>query len=155
MIRGLQPGDLQYLADNLRGADRIELLASSGTTDALQALERSVQASTYVEVGTGPDGLPVVIWGAAAHKGVGIIWAVATPAIKTHRMEFLRNCQQVIAKIFDIFAVNSLINFTHGENTLHHRWLKWCGAELLPEVPYGPQGEAFRPFVIRRGKPLV
>lgn len=151
-IRGVREGDLPYLSQNLRAADVREIYATHGNLRLLEALEASTSSSTEVLIGAGDTGKPVVIWGIHEFsRESAFVWACATPDIVKYRIPFLKNCRVVIHGWFDRFpGVHNLINFSHAENTLHHRWLEWCGAQLLPEVPWGPLGEPFRPFNIRR-----
>ena len=148
--------DLPYLVDNLRSADLKEMIATFGDYRHLSNLRASVLRSPYVKVGVNDQDKPVVIWGVAPFKDTGIVWASATNEINRYRVPFLRGCRPMIREMFEnVPDADHLINFTHGTNTLHHRWLRWCGAEVLPEVPYGALGEKFRPFVIRRGAYFV
>lgn len=148
----MREGDLPYLAEHLRGADVRELIAVYGHARVLEGLQSSVRSSEEALVGVGTLGDPVIVWGIARTSPTcALIWAVATPAITDYRTAFLRECRSVIRGWFNKFPeVQYLINFAHGDNKLHHRWLGWCGAEVLPEVPHGRLGEPFRPFVIRR-----
>jgi hypothetical protein len=150
-VREVRESDLPFLADHLRAADVIELAASSGSVDTLKSIRVGVDASVVCKVGCAGDE-PVVIWGMSKQFGsAALIWAVATPSINTHRMEFIRGSRPHVAELFDTAPeVNSLINFTHANNHVHHRWLSWCGARLLPPVPFGPLGASFHPFTIQR-----
>jgi hypothetical protein len=155
-IRGVRETDIPFLVNNLRSADIKELIATFGDNDHLGNLRFSVLKSSYSRVGVNDRDEPVVIWGMSPFKKTGIIWASATPEIERYRVPFLKGCRPVIREMFEFQPhTEHLINFTHGNNTLHHRWLKWCHAEVLPEVPFGAKGEPFRPFVIRRGSYIV
>ncbi|TWH35593.1 MULTISPECIES: hypothetical protein [unclassified Aminobacter] len=151
MVRRAREDDLPTIALNLRAADQKELLAFYGRPYGLGGLRDSLQHSEEAHVADTPDG-PFVIWGIRRiTPHTALIWALATVHIEKYRVPFIRECRKHLAGWFQTYPdLQHLINFTHGNNTLHHRWLKWCGAELLPPVPYGATGELFRPFVIRR-----
>ncbi len=82
-----------------------------------------------------------------------VIWACGTPAIFKFPKALVENSRTTLKRWFvERPSVEYLMNFTHASNIAHHRWLKWCGAELLPALPMGPLGEQFHPFTIRRTK---
>ena len=154
LIREARPDDLPYLAANLRDADQIEILATTGRPDYLEELKVSAEGSDEVLVGLpGPQKAPFVIFGYHVWRKTAFIWAVATPAIQQNRVRFLRAGKPVLKRWFEENpSVDYFMNFTHARNTLHHRWLEWCGADMLPAVPMGPLGELFHPFTIKREK---
>ena len=149
-IRELREGDLAYLSWNLRADDVMELYAAHGHFDTLKALEYSAMHSTELLIGEG-EGKPVMILGMTPFARAAFIWAVATPDIKKFRLPLMRNSRPMLKGWFEKHqSVDYMFNFTYAENTLHHQWLEWCGATLLPEVPMGKLGKAFKPFTIRR-----
>lgn len=154
-IREVRESDLRYLTENLRSADVRELIATNGSPDIHGVLTRSYKNSDECLVGCpGPGENPVVMWGIAQWTArSALIWACATNKLVENRMAFLRNCRPVIKRWFEERpSLEYLMNFTHAQNTDHHKWLLWCGAELLPALPSGPRGELFHPFTIRRQK---
>jgi len=151
VIRGVREGDLPYLTDNLRGADTRELIATYGNTRFLEGLTRSVSASDEVQLCEG-DGLPMVLWGIYQISSLSaVIWCCATPQVTKFRLPFVRESRAIFRRWFtERPELQTLINFSHAKNELHHRWLRTCGATVFPSVPVGPLGEPFSPFVIRR-----
>lgn len=150
-IRPVRRSDIPHLVKNLRSADLKELMAGFGNAKHLSNLRTCVKRSAHTMVGTNARNEPVVIWGMTPYKRCGIIWAFATVEIEDHKTSFLKASRPVIREMFEKGAhIERLLNFTHGDNALHHRWLQWCHAEVLPPVPYGAKGEPFRPFVIPR-----
>ncbi len=151
-LRGVREDDLPYLSRNLRSADVHELYATYGHLRFLDVLERAVGVSEEALVGVPLGGNPVVLFGVRqATDQMGVVWACGTSEISRYRVPFLRNSRPVIQRWFEERpGLQYLMNFTHGSNTLHHRWLQWCGAELLPKVPWGALGDDFHPFTIRR-----
>lgn len=150
-IRGVRDGDLPYLAANLRAADTRELVATYGNVEFLQALTQSAQHSHEVAVCEG-DGVPMVLWGLHhLNPTSALIWCCATPLVTKFGLPFVRESRAIIGRWFrETETLQNLFNFSHSENTVHHRWLRSCGATVLPAAPMGPLGEPFSPFVIRR-----
>lgn len=152
-IRGVREGDLPYLAENLRAADVRELTATYGHTRFLYGLQRSCDLSEEALVGL-PSGSPhpTMLWGIRQFTDrAAIIWACGTPEIFKFPKALVENSRTTIKRWFvERPSVEYLMNFTHESNTSHHRWLEWCGADLLPPLPMGPLGENFLPFTIRR-----
>lgn len=149
-IRGVRDGDLPYLAANLRAADARELVATYGNAAFLRALTQSAYHSHEVAVCEG-DGVPMVLWGLHhLNPTSALIWCCATPLVNKFRVPFVRESRAIIGRWFKETDTQILFNFSHASNALHHRWLRSCGATVLPAVPCGPLGEPFSPFVIRR-----
>lgn len=150
-IRDVRESDLPFLAERLRAADIIELSNATGSVDTQMSLRKSWVGSSYCRVGCW-GGDPFLIWGMSPRFGsAALVWAVATPEVTRHNRRFLRQSREAIADLFVAAPeVQYLINFTHADNHVHHRWLSWCGAKLLPAVPFGPLGGRFRPFSIQR-----
>ena len=152
VIREVRDGDLPFLAANLRAADARELVATYGNVDFLTGLTQSAQFSHDLALCEG-DGLPMVLWGLHnLNPATALIWCCATPLVTKFRVPFIRESRAVIRRWFEGSETQTLFNFSHSANTLHHRWLRSCGATVLPEVTYGPLGEPFSPFVIRRNQ---
>ncbi len=151
VIREVREGDLPYLAANLRSADTKELIATYGNTQFLEGLQRSVALSDETRLCEG-DGFPMVLWGIIQFSPkVAAIWCCATPNVVKFRRPFVQESRAVLQRWFDERpTLQSMINFSHAENVLHHKWLRSCGATVFPSVPNGPLGEPFSPFVIRR-----
>jgi hypothetical protein len=153
-IRGVREGDLPYLAENLRAADVRELMATYGHTRFLSGLERSVHLSEEALVGAPFGSRPALLWGIRQFTPrAALIWACGTPEILKHKRAVVENSRKIIARWFvERPGVDFFMNFSHASNAAHHRWLEWCGAEMLPALPMGPLGELFMPFTIRRTK---
>lgn len=153
-IRGVREGDLPYLAENLRAADVRELLATYGHSRFLFGLQRSSDLSEETLVGAPSGHPPVMIWGIRQFTSrAALIWAVGTPEYIKHKRAVSVTARKTMKRWFEERpGVDFFMNFSHASNTAHHRWLEWCGAEMLPALPMGPLGENFMPFTIRRTK---
>ena len=151
-LRKPTPEDIAYLSYNLRASDIRELYALYGHVDALGALTASIDNSDECYVGVGENGLPALVFGLLKRgRNEALIWALATPELINYRIAFIRRSKECISRWFSENPdINTMFNFSHSANTLHHQWLEWCGAHMLPTVPWGTLKEDFTPFVIRR-----
>lgn len=152
VIRKAREGDLPHLAFNLRGADAREVIATTGKALFLGPLADSYNHSEETLVAADADDKPFVIWGRAEYSAkANLIWCLATPAVSKWRVPFVRVSRQVLRKWFqENPELQSLFNYSHSANTLHHKWLRSVGATIFPPIPMGPLEENFSPFVIKR-----
>ena len=144
--------DIAFLSWNLRAEDMKELYATYGHFDALRALTSSVDNSEETHVAIGEDGKPFFIFGMKPHgEKSALIWALATPEITNYKIAFFRQAKVLIRGWFEDYGhVDTMYNFSHSDNVMHHLWLRWCHARILPSLPWGTQKELFTPFVIER-----
>lgn len=151
LIRDVKPGDLNYLAENLRASDRAELAAASGHCDFLSRLNYSVDLSEAVKV-VEAEGVPVLIFGYAPFgHDTKAVWCVGTKRVQRFTRDLVERSRKIIREWFDGNPqVQQLENVTYAKNVLYHRWLESLGAELFPAQPLGHSGALFRPFIIRR-----
>lgn len=151
-IREATESDLPLIAQDIRGDDLAECIAFTGSADVLTALKLSLKGSDKASVGVTQDGKPAVIWGhTRITTDAAIIWAIGTVHVYDYKVAFLRTARKVLSELFEAdHTLKCLINFTYGKNTLHHTWLRWSGAKLLPPVKFGVLGKDFLPFVIWR-----
>lgn len=150
-VRDLQEGDLEFLADNLRDADKREIEAASGLSNPLTALRLSVPASANLKIIEFERGRPCAIYGTSQQvTPVASVWLLATTDVEKHAVPFLRYSRPNMRRLFETTGAKVFYNYTHVPNTLHHKWLRWCGASLGDVVYRGPASEPFYPFVIHR-----
>lgn len=153
-IRGVRSSDLPIIAADLRTADADELFATYGHPRYLEGITLSVEHSDEVLVGTTPSGKPAMLYGIRqTTPRIAHVWACGTSEAFKFPKAIVENSRTTIERWFrERPTVEYLTNFTHADNAKHHRWLKWCGAELFPAMPMGPLGELFCPFLIRRSE---
>jgi len=151
-IREVREDDLPYLAANLRSADIKELYATYGHLRIPEVVRKCFELSDRSRVGVNDSDKPVVAFGVKRFSpACAVVWAFGTPEIRRYSIPFIRYSRPVLQDWFEELPdIQYFLNFSHSENTLHHRWLAWVGAELLPDAPWGETGELFRPFIIRR-----
>lgn len=125
--------DCYYLAPRLRYADLREVNTLNQT--ALQALLTGFQACQPHNVHTILDrkGSPVGMFGVSrASDEVGIPWLLASKGLEGIQIPFLRECRSIVGDMNAIYPV--LENFIDGRNTLHLRWIEWCGFTIVEDI---------------------
>ena len=143
------PEAIQFIADNMREADRIEVWAS-GRYTPLEALELSIKRSKKSVIVYG-DGVPLTALGIVLRgllSDVGIPWLLSAEQALKYRKQFLKLSPPVIEEMLDICP--KLVNHVHIDNKLSIRWLKWLGFAIEDPEPIGTTGELFHRFHIER-----
>jgi hypothetical protein len=148
--------DIPHLAVNLREEDKAEIQAGSGLEPQM-ALMLGLKVSRRCRTICMSDGTPTGIYGVndTAIKGLGSIWLLATPDLLKVQRQFLRECREGISEISQGYSC--VFNYTDARNSVHHKWLKWCGFTFIKEHKnFGKQKETFYEFVkITEGLPHV
>ena len=145
--------DLEWIAHNLRDADRREVWAASHSLPD-QAVGRSVEVSRDTARVGRADGEPVCLFGVAAEtvlSRVGSPWLLGTDAVQMHARAFLRLNRAYMKELrrdYDFLA-----NYVDLRNTQAIRWLEWLGFTMLDPEPYGIDQMPFHPFFL--GDPNV
>lgn len=145
-VRKADLQDVPKIVADLRPADRAELKAASPYPLG-ETLKFGVTHGVC-EVACLPDGTPVAIWGTTPTQDpdLGLVWMVATTRFSVLHRQFLRECRRGIDRIGRDYK--ALYNYTDARNTVHHRWLKWCGFTIIKEHPeFGVEGRPFYEFV--------
>ena len=133
--------DLKYLAPRLRYEDKREILASVGMIP-IDALTLSYYASDLVFTIVNPKDEPVAIFGVGGTKnGVGGIWLLATDNLKDIKFPFLKENKKVINFLNTKYKI--LWNFVDCRNSLHIKWLKWCGFKFINKQKRGVLNKPF------------
>ncbi len=136
--------DIAYLAPRLRVEDVEEVLAAGGK-DIHECLMDGLSSPDGCISGVDENDKPVVMFGTApapGADGVGIIWLLASEDIHHHRVDFLRQSRPFVEAFNRKYQL--LMNFTDCRNTLHHRWLRWCGFSFINKIRgEGPGGHPF------------
>jgi hypothetical protein len=149
-IRPVEPGDIEYLAENLRAQDRAELDAA-GWADHRQALIASVKRSRWAQVAV-IDGELACVFGCAEYGSliapVGVPWLLGTDVIPRHRRVLQRWARRYIEAMLQEYP--RLFNAVHAGNTVAMHWLKRLGFTLHPAIPAPPHGALFHVFEMNR-----
>lgn len=137
--------DIKYLAPRLRFEDKREILSNSGSTP-YEALMNGYIENVIVFTIVNEHNKPVAIFGISdVGQNVGAIWLLATDNLKDIKYPFLRECKKVINFLNTKYKI--LWNFVDCRNSLHIKWLKWCGFKFINKQKYGVLNEPFYEFI--------
>lgn len=121
---------IRTLVANLRPEDQYELdlcLKDSGLSRCDVVMEMWQDCVMSQAILT-DDGTIAGVWGVYPCPGepdIGLIWMLGTPALPRVTHAFLRACPQVIKRAHGKFP--SLACTAWRGNSLHLKWLEWCG----------------------------
>ena len=137
--------DLKFLAPRLRYEDKREILASTGLLP-YEALLKGYLENVIVFTIVNTKNKPVGIFGVNdCGNGLGAIWLVATNDLSTVQISFLRQCREVVKVFNNKYKI--LWNFVDCRNSLHIKWLKWCGFKFINKQKYGVLNKPFYEFI--------
>lgn len=137
----------RQMAPNMREAEIREVADSYGLSplDALlMEVKRSAVAWAWVI-----DGEVACMFGIvsqAALSDVSYPWFLTTPLVERHSRQFARTCKTLLPEL--IAHHPRLVGMVDARYALSVRWLKWLGARLGPEQPWGVARAPFRHFEI-------
>lgn len=141
---------LEFIAENLRTADRAEIRATSGLSpeDSLMA-SYHLSTSSYLIL----DRLstPIGAMGAAPSliEDVGIIWMLGTDGIEREALSIARQTVRYVEELHTDYPV--LWNYIDARNELSMRWLDASGFSIADVLPsHGPEHRPFFQFVRHR-----
>jgi len=133
--------DLYYLAPRLRYEDKQEILALVGLTP-IQALLMSFNMSETCFTIFNPKEEPVAIFGVTEK---GAVWLLATDNIIDVQIPFLKQSRDVVEFYNNKHPL--LWNVVDCRNTLHIKWLDWCGFTFISKRKLGVLNKEFYEFV--------
>ncbi len=137
--------DIKYLAPRLRYEDKREILASTGLLP-YEALLKGYLENVIVFTIVNRKNIPVGIFGVNdCGSGVGAIWLLASEDLTTAQISFLRQCRDVVKVLNTKYKI--LWNFVDCRNSLHIKWLKWCGFKFINKQKYGVLNKPFYEFI--------
>ncbi|MEE8113968.1 MAG: phage protein Gp13 family protein [Nitrososphaerales archaeon] len=129
--RGASLKDAEYIADNLREADCAEL--SLDKKDYKSVLIDGFKRSKDNHVGTYND-IPYFIGGVVPHEGHGLVWAVGTDQLRTHKEHLMAGVPEILDAWEDKYGI--LENLVWQGNPMHIRWLKHMGFTIGDTVKH-------------------
>ena len=137
--------DIKYLAPRLRKEDKQEILAGTGLIP-YEALLNGYKNGVIVFTIVNFKNKPVGIFGINdVGNNVGAIWLLATDKLKDIQYSFLRENKKVIDFLNTKYKI--LWNFVDCRNSLHIKWLKWCGFKFINKQKYGVLNKPFYEFI--------
>jgi hypothetical protein len=141
-----QIGDVDYIADNMRDADRIEVRAIANLSPK-QALERSLYSEVAYTVVVNDE--PCCMFGfarASALSDVGVPWLLGTELVNSIPVKFLRESKRIVDDFMRSGKYAKLENWIDSENEVSLRWLKWLGFTVRDDVTLVRGGRTFYYF---------
>lgn len=120
--------DALSVAQNLREADRRELLAAVGPKDPRDILVEGVLSSDFAVTVAGRE--PAAIFGVRRVADSAIVWGLAATEAERRTRDWVELAPFLRSAIVDAAGGVPLWNVVDERNTLHHRWLRWIGAEF-------------------------
>jgi len=137
--------DIKYLAPRLRHSDKEEILAASGQTPYHALLNGYLNCAIVFTI-VNPKNKPVGIFGVTdCRNGTGAIWLLATDGLAKIQIAFLKECKEVVNVLNKKYKI--LWNFVDCRNSLHIKWLKWCGFQFINKKNYGVLDKPFYEFI--------
>jgi hypothetical protein len=143
-VREVRDGDIDYLVEHMREADKLEVLALA--TDLREVLTTSIEASSHVWAAE-LEGRLISIWGFVPVSLIGntaIPWMLGTDDISRIPSALTKIARGHIAEVRQIYP--RLKNIVDVRNTYSWRWLKRLGFVMRDPVPMGRGGELYFPF---------
>jgi hypothetical protein len=144
-VRRATEADALSIASRLRDADRCEVLASgrlvsesllAGVRDGpafvwtLDQENKAVRARGKEQEAA--SSLPIVLFGVVPlSTRTGAIWLVGTPEMEAHQLPLLRQARRWVEALNNEWPL--LANSADARNTLHHRFIRWCGFTFFAE----------------------
>jgi len=148
-VRAAGEGDARKLSLRLRDADLRELCAATGEAP-LAALQRGVASSEPCFAVVNERDVPLAIFGVVpdleSGKGqAGIVWMLGSADLCRHSTTFLRHSREWVDQLHESYDL--LWNCVDARNTIHIRWLKWCGFRFYRRIEtYGVEQRPFLEF---------
>jgi hypothetical protein len=140
---------LEYIAANLRGADRAELQATNADEpDPFWRLIESWDASVASWLIVDGSGLPIGLFGVAAHTvpNLGVAWMMGTDGLEREALSVARQTRQYVEELHRFFPV--LWANVDARNKLSMKWLEWAGFSIHDAHPnFGPERRLFYQFL--------
>lgn len=141
--------DVEYILNNLRYEDEMELKTLFGDNWKEESKNRIMKTKFYVMLGKGKhDKTPVCMGGIEQDEkddnGIGCAWFLTTNEIKKHGIQILKELKKEVEKADEKFWLT--YNVIYEKNYLAKKWLKWLGFKFDNPRPKGievPEGFEF------------
>lgn len=137
--------DVRRLVDNMRPADRAEVVAMSGW-DVYSTVRRALNLSTHY-LAIDVDGELAALVGVAPVAlidSVGAPWMLGTPVADRHPRALVVLGRRYIAEMHETYR--TLQGYVHAQHLQSVRWLSMLGFTISPPCPMGVSGQAFHYF---------
>lgn len=144
-----------YLATHMRQEDIEEARACGALSHDKGLLRYLLEAVSTSDIAvmayeTVPQKPPVAIYGAVSFPtfpNIGFVWMHGTRALGTHcKQDFLRLGRFAVEELREQYQL--LVCFADIRNTLHTRWLRWCGFTPINKYPICDPHVPFLEFIL-------
>ena len=144
LVRAGTVVDAISLAPRLRANDARELTLSNGP-DLEDTLQNAVAVSCECFAAE-EDGKVIALWGMAQPvPDTGVPWFVGSDETAKHPRKVIQFGKEMVKRWESRCSL--MMNYTHVENTVHHRWLAHIGFSFMPgTVPVGASSSPFLHF---------
>ena len=150
--------DVQYILDNLRLEDMLELHTIYGNNYKEIAKNTIMSSEFPVLIGISKkNDIPVAmggIWEVTPNdRGVAGVWLLSTDRVKHHQISLLRAIKHEIEKADEKYWLT--YNFIYERNFRAKKWLKWLGYKFDNPRPRGvnvPNGFEYFYRVNKKGE---
>lgn len=142
---------LEYVANNLKPADREEVHATVGHRRYADALRLSVAMAVSTRVAISAYGEPIALLGVSNVSliyNTGCPWLVTVDCTKKHRRALMTLGETYTAAMLEQYQ--SLENHVDARNGASVAWLQRLGFKMDEPQPYGALSLPFRRFSIER-----
>ncbi len=139
--------DAEQLEPNLRDQDRREVTTLTGEP-ALQSLIHGIAMSDMPIAIVDDDETVLGLFGVVPTfetPKTGAVWMLASPQLFRHKRRFIRESRQWVEAMQSRYDL--LFNVVDERNTIHVRWLKWCGFTFINRHQLGTPETPFLEFV--------
>lgn len=144
-IKKTKLSDIEYVAKNMRLADRKEVFAFSGKKPKealLLGYEMGEECYTAYH-----NNIPVIIFGVTSKYNLtrsGVPWMLSTKELKIPSVTILKISKRIVDNMKEIYY--DLENYVDARNDVSINWLKWLGFEFDEPKPVGKYGVLFYRF---------
>lgn len=140
--------DIEWLVPRLRAEDVREVKDAIGIHPS-EILPAQITESKPCNVMVADSGEIVGIYGVVPSPEipeVGFVWMHCTDNLAKYPMQFLRRCRKQVEELQKQYRI--LTNVVDARNTVHIKWLKWCGFRFIAlHEKYGVGKKPFYEFV--------
>lgn len=148
-IRRPIESDIEYLSENIRNADRLEVEAFGVTVDSIMKISFNCKdADNYTAL---YDGVPMAMFGTHKESSIGVtatIWMLGTKDVGKCPRELITKAREVISN--GLLENIELMNYIDCRYKKTLRWLKHLGFSFGEPFKMGVNGEQFIKASIRR-----
>lgn len=138
--------DAEYIALNMRQADRDEFYKSTGDHDCLKSIMFGLSADDSVTYCIVADQKPMALVGCIEKQDYQVVWACGTDQVKKYGKSFVAETRRLLEK--HRHKYKPYVNYVDCENLNAVRYLKHVGFQLLDPIPYGKLNAEFYPFIM-------